>query len=208
MVTQFNLDLPAKNLPDAYSKAPDSNNAKILEIEKSAVDVLREAAEAIYESLDIDKAYGKTLDLYGDMIGQLRGAATDEQLLILIKNRIIRNLANGDHTSVVNAICATFGCDPSDVLLTELDEFCKVTLEGVPIAKLVESNIDIETAVQIVFGLMPVGVFVEAASFSGTFEFASGELEYDEKAGFGNEDQTVGGFLGYAASSGGQELPV
>lgn len=208
MATHFNRDIPVKNLPDAYSKAKNSNNAKILEVEKSAVDALREATAAIYESLDIEKAYGKTLDLYGDMIGQLRGTATDEQLIVLIKNRIMRNIANGDHTSVVNAICMTFGCDPSDVLLTELDGSCKVTLEGVPIQKLVESNIDIETAVQIVFDLMPVGVFVEAATFAGTFEFSGSELEYNEAAGFGSEDQTIGGYFGYVASTGGQKLPV
>lgn len=208
MITHFNREKLAKNLPDAYRKTDESNNAKILEIEKDAQDRTREAIHAIYESLDINKAYGKTLDLYGEMIGQDRGVATDEQLLVLIKNRIARNFSNADHNSIVNALCMTFGCDPADVLLTESDEPCKVKLEGIPIKSLVESNIDIDTAIQIVFGLIPVGVYVEAADFSGTFEFSGTELEYNEEAGFGDEEQTIGGFLGYVAASGGRNLPV
>ena len=208
MVTQFDREHLAKNLPDAYSKGNESNNAKILEIEKGATDSLREAVNAIYDSLDLEKAYGKTLDLYGDMFGQLRGAATDEQFRVLIKNRIIRNLSNGDHDSIVNAICVTFACKPSEVLLTELDDPCNVTLEGLPISALNECNIDISTAVQIVNGLMPAGVHMEAMSFSGTFEFCDTELVYDEEKGFGNEAQTKGGYLGLISDSQGSNLPV
>ena len=68
MITHFNRENYAKNLPDAYAKAEGSNNAKLLKIEKDAVDLLREAIAAISESLDLDKATGKTLDLYGEMV--------------------------------------------------------------------------------------------------------------------------------------------
>jgi len=208
MITRFDREQPVKNLPDAYAKGRDSNNAKLLEIDKLALDDLRAAVNAIADSLDIDKATGKTLDLYGDMFGQPRGAATDEQYRILIKNRVIRNMASADHTSIVNAICTTFDCDPSEVLLTELDEACRVNVEGLPISKLNESNIDLNTAVQIVAGLMPAGVFVEAMEFTGTFEFGGTELEYDVEKGFGNEDQTIGGDFGLRADSHGSNLPV
>lgn len=208
MITQFNRDNLAKNLPDAYRKDPASNNAKILEIEKTALERLREAVNAIYESLDIDKAYGKTLDLYGEMLGQLRGIATDEQYRVLIKNRIVRNFSNADHTSIVNAVCTTFGCDPSEVLLTELDEPCKVALEGLPFAKINEANIDIKTAVQIVNSLLPAGVFMEAVEFSGTFEFGGTEMVYDEAAGFADIGQKIGGYLGLMSDSQGSNLPV
>lgn len=208
MKAHFDRDRLARNLPDAYSKSDDSNNAKILSVEKRSMDALRESIRVIYDSLDINQATGKTLDLYGDMFGQLRGAATDEQFRILIKNRIIRNMADADHTSVVNAICATFGCDPSEVLLTELDEPCRVKVEGLPISVLNESNIDLNTAVQIVAGLMPAGVYIEAMEFTGTFEFGVTELEYDAEKGFGNEEQTIGGYLGLLSDSQGSNLPV
>lgn len=208
MRDHFDHENHVKNLPDAYCKAKESNNEKILDTEKGAVDLLREAVNEIYETLDLDKAYGKTLDLYGAMIGQYRGVATDEQLRVLIKNRILRNFADGDHTSIVNAICTTFNADPSTVLLTELDKPCHVTLEGLPIEKLNESNIDIRTAVQIVIALMPVGITLDAVEFSGTFEFSGPELEYDEKAGFADEAQTIGGYFGLVSDGTGRNLPV
>lgn len=208
MTTQFNRDQLARNLPDAYSKGRESNNAKILEIEKSAVDRLRETVNAVYESLDLDNARGKTLDLYGEMVGQERGVATDEQYLILIKNRIIRNFANADHNSIVNAISMTFGGDPSEVILTEHEDPCKVTLEGLPLSKINESNLDVKTAVQIIDGLMPVGVYLEAIEFSGTFEFSAEEQEYDETAGFADEAGTLGGYFGLLSDGSGSNLPV
>lgn len=209
MNTQFNREKPERNLPDAYSKKQDSNNARILAIEKYTVDGLRAAVSAIDDSLDIDKAYGKTLELYGEMVGQARGVATDEQLRVLIKNRIIRNASNADYNSIVRAICATFDCDPSEVLLKELDEPCKVTLEGLPISKLNECNIDVNTAVQIVNSLLPAGVYMEAVSFSGTFEFSGGtDLVYDPEAGFADEAQTIGGYFGLISDSAGSNLPV
>lgn len=204
----FNRDKPVKNLPDAYCKKAGSNNEKILEIEKRALDDLRSAVNAIYESLELDKAYGKTLDLYGEMFGQPRGAATDEQLKILIKNRIVRNFADADHTSIVNALCMTFNCDPSEILLTE-PAVGRVRVDGLPFTSLNENNIDVNTAVQIVNGLIPAGVFMEAMEFSGTFEFSAGtELVYDEEAGFADEEQTIGGYLGLAANGFDSSLPV
>ncbi len=208
MITQFDRDRLEKNLPDAYRKTADSNNAKILATEKSATDSLKEAVSALYDCLDIDRASGKTLDLYGEMLGQLRGVSTDEQLRVLIKNRIHRNFSDADYNSVVRAIASTFGCKPSEIVLTELDEPCNVMLEGLPISQINESGIDIDTAVQIINGLLPAGVYMVAMSFSGTFEFSDTELEYDEAAGFADEAQTIGGYLGLVSDNAGSNLPV
>lgn len=207
MITQFYRERLHKNLPDAYSKAAGSNNAKILEIEKSAIDQLREAVSAVYDSLDIEKAAGKTLDLYGEMLGQARGMATDDQYRVLLKNRIALNFSSSDHTSIVNAICLAFGCDPSEVLLTEPD-VCTAQLEGLPFAKLNENNIDINTAIRLVNSLMPAGVSMEVMNFAGTFEFGSTAMEYDEAAGFADEAQTIGGFFGLISDGTGSNLPV
>lgn len=208
MITQFNRDNYAKNLPDAFRKTKESNNAKILEIEKSALDKLRETISAVYDSLDIDKATGKSLDLFGDMVGQNRGTATDEQYRAMIKSKICRNLANADHNSIINAICVVFSCEPSDVLLVEAEEPCVVTLEKVPYAALAASNIDSVTATKIIAGLMPAGVRLESLNFAGTFEFAATATEYDAEKGFGNIEQTIGGYLGLLSDSEGTDLPV
>jgi len=202
MVTQFIRDKPEQNLPDAYRKNSDSNNAKLLGIECDAVRALSDAVNAIYDSLDIDKAYGKTLDLYGDMVSQARGKATDEQYRILIKNQITRNFCNGDYNSLMSALCVTFNCNPSDISLVEPEEPCRLRVEGLPIAKLNESNIDITTAILIVQNLVPVGVQLESISFSGTFEFSGGTtLEYDAQKGFADDAQSIGGYLGLVGGS-------
>lgn len=207
MITRFNGEKLAKNLPDAYRKDDGSNNAKILAIEHGASGVLREAVQGIGDSLDIDKAYGKTLDLYGEMLGQRRGIATDEQYRVLLKNKIQRNFTNADMNSIIKAICITFDCDPTELLLFE-PEPCVVSIEGLPIHKLVASDIDINTAIAIITGLIPAGVRVEAISFAGTFEFADAEMVYDEEKGFADEAQTMGGTLGLVAAIDGEKLPV
>lgn len=206
MITRFN-DKLVKNLPDAYRKDDGSNNAKILAIEHDASSVLRETVQAIDESLDINKAYGKTLDLYGEMLGQRRGAATDEQYRVLLKNKIQRNFTNADMNSVIRAICTTFDCDPTEILLLE-PEPCVVSIEGLPVHKLAESNIDVNTAIAIISGLMPAGVHIEAISFAGTFEFSGADLVYDEETGFADVAQTMGGTLGFVADNIGDKLPV
>lgn len=207
MITSFNRENHVKNLPDAYRKTAGSNNAKILSVEKSATDQLREAVNAIYDSLDIELATGNTLDLYGDMLGQTRGMATDEQYRALLKARIIRNLSGSDHNSIVNAICITFGCNPADVLLTETEGKCEVVLDGIPYDAINKIGMDITSATKIVQALIPSGVSFSFYGFSGTFEFGDTSMEYDENAGFADEAQTIGGTLGYATDSS-TALPV
>lgn len=208
MIVRFNRDSPVQNLPDAYAKA-GSNNEKILEIEKDAMTRLRDNIAAINNILDIENAYGQTLDLYGEMLGQARGAATDEQYRVMLRAKIIRNYSNADHDSVVYAICAAFGCDPNEILLTEsANEPCVVNLENLPFTKLNSSNIDVGTAIQIIKRLMPAGVNLESMNFSGTFEFSGETLTYDAEKGFGDVDQTIGGYLGLASDGKDCTLPV
>lgn len=208
MITRFNHENHVKNLPDAYLKTPDSNNAKLLSIEKEAVDLLRAETRAIYDSLDLEQATGATLDLYGEMLGQDRGAATDEQYRALLKSRIIRNLSGADHDSIVNAICITFGCDPEEIMLEETDGECAVVLSGIPYDAINKINIDMTTAVQIVKMLIPAGVGFDALAFAGTFEFGGTEMVYDEEKGFGNVEQTIGGTLGLVPDVSNGGLPV
>ena len=208
MVSHFDREHPVKNLPDAYRKTPESNNRKILDVEKHAMDRMRAGLRAIFDSLDLDQATGKTLDLYGDMFDQPRGTATDDQYRVIIKARLARNLARADHDSIVRALSMTFGCDPSELILAESEGKCAVRLENLPFAKLNSSGIDAATAVQIVSRMIPVGVQLESMNFSGTFEFGTTAMEYDELAGFGNEEQTIGGTLGYIFSDKASDLPA
>lgn len=208
MIARFNRDNPVKNLPDAYCKTDGSNNKKLLDIEKEEMDRQRATIRAIYDSLDIDNATGATLDMFGDMFDQARGMATDEQYRVMIKARIYRNLAGSDFNSIVRAICATFDCDPSEVSLVEPEDTCSVRIDNLPYDKLNGSGIDVATAIQIVGRLIPAGVTLESLNFSGTFEFGSTEMEYDADAGFGDVEQTAGGYLGMIADDNSSRLPV
>lgn len=208
MITRFDREHPEKNLPDAYRKTPDSNNAKILAIDKAELDRLRENIRLLYDCLDLEKAFGATLDLYGDMVGQERGKATDDQYRVLIKSRIVRNMCNGDYNGIVRLLALVFNCEPSDISLVETDAPCHVRLESLPFAALNQMVIDIDTALKIIIECMPAGVTLESVQFTGTFEFGDDTLEYDEAAGFGDEAQTVGGYLGYIFSDDLPALPV
>lgn len=207
MVDKFNPDY-VKNLPDAYRKDPDSNNAKILEIERDATASLRAAISGIYDSLDIDLATGNSLDLYGDMLGQKRGKATDAQYRIMLRNRIVRNFCNGDYNSVIQAISLVFECDPSEIQLVESEREPAVEIKGLPYTAINESGLSVEDAIKIIFDLIPAGVYAESVVFEGTFEFGTTDMEADGAKGFADLEQTTGGYFGFAASGTSSDLPI
>lgn len=110
-----------KNLPDCYNKDPTSNHSKIMQLLRYDDDNFRSLLEELLDSLDLDKARGHTLDLYGEMVGQNRGVATDEQYLVLIKAKIERNRCEANIQSIANALCRTLNCEPSEFCLKDSD---------------------------------------------------------------------------------------
>lgn len=209
-MAEFYYDNLARNLPDVYKKGTDSNNYKILEIERAANVDLRTHLEQIDSVLNIDNATGETLDLYGERFGQARGSATDAQYRVMIKSKIIRGLCNGSYKNVVDAICYTFGCGLEDVLITEDKTPMTVHVERVPLDKIVNAGFSSQQAEAIIKRLLPVTVTVKTLQFEGTFEFAETEGEYDEKVGFGDTvDGEMGGYLGLLGSQESmEELPI
>ncbi len=199
-MAEFYYDNLAKNLPDSYKKDTDSNNHKILEVERTANNASREGLEQIVNILDIDNAKGAVLDLYGERFGQARGKATDAQYIAMIKSKIIRGLCDGSYKNIVDAVCYTFNCGIDDVLITELSPL-KVTLEKLPLSAIITAGFDTKQAEQIIKNLLPVAVELESVLFEGTFEFGEAENEYDETTGFGEtEDSEIGGYLGWTGS--------
>ena len=215
---QFNYENYVKNLPDFYDKTPikqtengeyeGSNNAKILEIERISHNVLLDDVQDVFAVLDIDNAKGKTLDLYGDMLRQPRGIATDAQYRILLKSKIMQNCCLGDYNSVLNAICKTFGCKPSEITVAELDEPCSIEITDLPLEKINNAGVTTEQAVAIINRLLPVGTKLKTFLFEGTFEFSVDETDMNidgTAKGFTytEEDMTnpdaVGGYLGITA---------
>lgn len=196
---EFNKEDLAQNLPDSFRKDSDGNNWKILENERLAVEEHLNDVYDIYNILDLDNAYGKTLDYYGERVGQSRGQATDEQYIAIIKAKIMRNLGNGTFPSVIASLCATFDCNVEEVKIEESEEEpCLVQKVTLPLYILINSNMNLAQVTALVKSLLPICVRLEAIELTGTFEFADGEGDYDETKGFCDvEGGSIGGYLGY-----------
>lgn len=199
----FNFDNLVRNLPDSYKKTKDSNNYKLLEIERLSGTKLLDNLNEIFESNDLEKAAGKTLDFYGDFVGQPRGNATDEQYRFLIKAKVARNHSIGTIDSVVNILAYIFGCNPDKISIyeytTQVDKFGTIRIDSVPIEEIIKAELSIEQVEEIIRALLPVGITLEEIVYRGTFKFVATESEIeteqtDGSRGFSaNETSKEGG---------------
>ena len=187
-------------LPDSYAKHAVSNNYKLVSLEQALVAALRADIEDVQDTLDIYTATGKTLDLYGAMYGKARGAATDEQYRYLILQRIAQNMVAGDYNSVVNALSVAFDVPVTSFQFRETENLCEVEAANLPFAVLQNAGMTAAQMQEMIKALLPVGVSLAPLELSGTFEFSANADEYDAGAGFGNAEQTIGGYFGYLAS--------
>ena len=204
-----------KRLPDTYNKAADSNNNKLLQINETATTALKKDIQDIYDVLDLNKAYGKTLDLYGEMVNQPRGAMNDTKYRYLIFAKIGSNLAGGDYNSTMSHLVQMFNCGLDDVKLEDMEiheentEPCRVKLAKFPVWVLANAGFTSRQAVQMIEPLLPICVTIEADEFEGTFEFADADNIYDEDAGFADDSQTIGGHFGMLLGEDGDTpLPI
>lgn len=199
------------NLPDAYRKDTGSNNYKILNIQKIEVDGIKSDTEDVYNSLDLDQATGKTLDLYGDMLGQARGYATDDQYRVMIKSKIVRNLMTGSLDSIITAGCLMFGCEPNEMHIVEDSSPASVKIISLPYNVINYVGLSASQVIELIIKLVPVGITVKSAELQGTFEFGTTDSEYDEDKGFADSETapTMGGYLGYIYSAESEQpLPI
>ncbi len=192
----FDKNNYAKNLTDAFLKGKDSNNYKILENERADIESHIKDLFDIYEILNLDMAYGETLDRYGERVGQPRGNASDPQYIIMIKAKIMRSLGNGTYPSVLKALAATFSCDIKDVYISESNTPCTVDNVKLPLTAL-NSGMTREQIKELAESLFPVTVILEKLDYEGTFEFGESEHDYDEMKGFADDIGSIGGYLGY-----------
>ena len=199
------------NLPDVYRKDTDSNNYKILNIQKIEVDGIKKDTEDVYNTLDLDQATGKTLDLYGDMLGQARGYATDDQYRVMIKSRIVRNLMTGSLDSIITAGCLMFGCEPNEMHIIEDSSPAGVKVISLPYRVINYVGLSASQVIELIIKLVPVSITVKSAELQGTFEFGTTDSEYDEDKGFAisEADQSIGGYVGYIYSAENEQpLPI
>lgn len=186
-----------KNLPDCYDKSRGSNNYKLMQLLKYDDDTFRQVLQELLDSLSLDDATGYTLDMYGQMAGQNRGLATDEQYLVLIKTKQERNRCNADYKSFVRCICRILNCNPSEILLEEMEAPCTVRMVHVPLGNILAADLTPGQFTQLLKSLLPAGITLENSLYSGTFAFSNIELEASTDAGFcQNEGDDNGGYFG------------
>lgn len=206
-----------KKLPDAYYKGKDGNNYKLLHLNEIASQVLNQDITDVLNSLDLEQATGATLDLYGEMLGQKRGSLNDTSYRMLLRNKIGENICQSDFNSVLNLLAQIFSCDVTDFTLEEVPTN-KIDITQMSLKMLGEAGFTGEQAIAMIERLLPTCVRIRNANIEGTFEFGDvgyqqiealtyqnlesetyANLEsgsYDENKGFGNIEQTIGGYFG------------
>ena len=201
---EFNSEKLVKNLPDVYAKASNSNNYKLLETEHHILSKLRKDLSDIDNILALDNATGKTLDRYGERVGQVRGRLPDEKYLVLIKARIARNVTNCSFNSFIDCICKTFSCDVKDVAIVEGNTPCHVQSVTIPIPVIIKSGFSSKETWEIIKSLLPVGVTLDKYDLEGTFCFGNSENEQDNEKGFAtaeNATDNIGGYFGVVGNN-------
>lgn len=186
----------ASKLPDSYAKHKGSNNYKLLDINEQAITALKGDISDVLSVLDIQQATGKTLDLYGDMVGLKRGELNDLQYRYMIMAYAGLNIAQSDYNSVIDTLVLIFNCEPTDIILGESEEPCRVLLEKFPFSILTNAGFSDTQSVAMIEMILPIGVTIDGSNFEGTFEFAETYGEYDENKGFADLEQTIGGYFG------------
>lgn len=186
-----------------------SNNYRLLLLERCSVNGLFNTKgalaknglqidiKAVDDVLDIENATGKTLDLYGEMVNQARGQADDAKYRLMIKSKVASNSVTGTHKSIVDAICLTFNCKPSQVSLREIKgKPCSVELADMPLGAIVEADLSPSQALAMIQRLLPTGIKIDSFALTGTFEFSSEESELNQNTGFADDNSTYGGYFG------------
>ena len=200
-MSSFCTENHVKNLPDVFCKSKESNNFKLLELERLTVEEYRQTLQELFDIIDLDNAKGKTLDMYGESVGQPRGRTTDEQYVLMIKAKLMQNLSNGSYPSILNSLCMTFDCKPSEIYIEESEKPCTVSAVKLPLEAVVKADISVEKTTKLIKSLLPVGVSLKNYLYEGTFTFSDIENEYLEDEGFSRfEGDTKGGYFGIAES--------
>lgn len=188
-----------KKLPDAYDKRPESNNNKLLQINEVAVKALYADISEVVGMLDLDNTFGKILDDYGEMLGLYRGTLNDKQYRAVIKANIAANISKSDYMSVMHGLDYIFG--KGNMQISEVaDSIATVRLKDMPYENLLETGLNADQIKDLTKKLIAIGVQIEASYFWGTFEFGGIPEEYDPNKGWGNIEQTIGGYLGTVVS--------
>jgi hypothetical protein len=82
-------------LPDAYAKDPRSNNYKLFACIAPEFDEAAAMFADVAGAVDMDNAYGASLDRVAANVNQLRGRVNDTTLRTLVKAKIASDMSEG-----------------------------------------------------------------------------------------------------------------
>lgn len=182
-----------KSFPDAYDKQPSSNLHKLMQLNYLISSDVKNIYAQIEQSRGIENAYGKTLDYYGEMVGQDRNGNDDEQYRTMILNRIAQKLSNGDCNSVINLISQTFNIDKSQIIINEGKT--SVSIAGVPYEGSIGMGLDVNQVKKMIKNILPVGVKLNYLDMQGTLIMTTKDVE--DSNGLSDIAETIGGTLGW-----------
>ena len=180
MIEQTDL---VKKLPDCYEKKAEGNNNKLLSLSKNLTDQFKKTLKDLEDSLDLNLAYGKTLDLYGTMYEQNRGGFEDTRYRYLILTKVARNMVGANYQSVLEHMAKMFNCNQEDIALDDIGN-CTVKLTKMPIEVLLGAGFTSKQAVVMTESLLPLTINLVADVFEGTFEFSAIDNDFSEESGF------------------------
>lgn len=197
-------------LPDCYRKDQESNHYKLLSLTGQDVDELKQDIQWVRDSLDLEKAFGQTLNLYGDMMGQNRGILNDEQFRYILKSRIAMNHVEGDYNSILQTVSLIVRASLHELEFKDGNLPCSVEVVRFPFQVLVNAGFSSKQALQMISMLLPVCVTISADNFEGTFEFSDVMDTYDRMAGFADLGQSYGGYFGllFGEDDAAGDLPI
>lgn len=154
----------AKKLPDVYRHDTDSNNYKLMQLCNLINTDFEADMKSIFNSRDIHNATGKTLDRYGEMLGQSRNGATDEQYRFLLLNKIGKLKAGSDCNSVIQNIMIMFNAEKISVTEGNLS----VSVNGVTMDMIDNTGYSAVEVKEKISEMLPVGVELSRLYVDGT----------------------------------------
>lgn len=192
----INYDDPIKNLSDAFRKDSESNNYKLLRINKNTTDILKSVLADLFNALNINNASGKVLDdIYGGRAYLQRGALSDEQYAIRLRAKMMQNIVNGSFPDLIESLSYALQCDKSAIHIVESNTPNRVSIKDIPMETIFNAGFTVDDITEMIENMLPLGVKIEDRFFTGTFEFG-GENEYDEDKGFADDAGNIGGYFG------------
>ncbi len=164
---RVNYDEPIKNLPDAFEKDKDSNNYKLLQIQKKSSDKILQVLQDMLDAFNIDNAYGATLDLwFGEKFGLKRGQMSDEQYRIRLKGKQMQNTTDGSFPKLVKALAFILQCDKKDIHIVASERTNSIIVKDLPIDIMRNAGFTINQINEQIIQLLSVGVYVSEFAYT------------------------------------------